>query len=103
LGKVNPKLLNSSEVLSNLRDLIVHLHRGNAEQSESILSDVATYLKGVMQSGADPGSPEMQRTQQTMFALDEVRTLLTQGDYGGAALSARDAAKEWKQQPAARE
>jgi hypothetical protein len=92
-------LLNSSDVLASIRDLIVHLHRGNAVQAESIVSDVARYLKTVMQSGADPTSLDMQRTQQTMFAIDEVRMLLAQRDFEGAATGARDAAKEWRQQP----
>jgi hypothetical protein len=94
-----PKLLNSTEVLTSIRDLIVHLHRGNTTRAESIVSDVAAYLKVVMQSGADPGSTEMQRTQQTMFAIDEVRLLLAQQDCDGAMAAARDAAKEWRQAP----
>jgi hypothetical protein len=100
VGKGEFKLLNSTDVLSSIRDLILHLHRNNASQAESIVSDVAGYLKGVMQSGADPGSVDMQRTQQTMFAIDEVRMLLSQKDFDGAAVAARDAAKEWRQQPA---
>ena len=92
-------MLSSTDVLVSIRDLIGHLHRGNAAQAESIASDVAGYLKGVMQSGADPASLDMQRTQQTMFAIDEVRTLLAQRDFEGAATGARDAAKEWRQQP----
>lgn len=90
------KPLNNSEVLANIRDLIVHLHRNNGPQAESIVTDVAAYLKEVIQSEADPQSPDMQRAQQTMFAVDEVRTLLSQGDFGGASTAARDAAKEWK-------
>ena len=93
----DPKLLNASELIANLRDLIVHLHRGNAAQSETLLTNVAAYLKQVMASGADPNSEEMLRTQQTQFAIDEVRLLLTDGDFEGAAAAARDAAKEWRQ------
>jgi len=100
-GKVNTKPLNSSDVIASLRDLIVHLHRGNGKQAESLVTDVAAYLKEVMLSGDDPGSLDMQRAQQTMFAVDEVRTLLSQEDYEGAATAARDAAKEWKQKPRA--
>ena len=94
--KGESKLLNSTDVLSSIRDLILHLHRNNAAQAELIVTDVAGYLKGVMQSGADPGSIDMLRTQQTMFAIDEVRMLLSQGDFDGAAVAARDAAKEWR-------
>jgi len=90
-------MLNASGVLPHLRDLIVHLHRGNAARAETIVSEVAVYLKDVMQSGGDPESFEMQRTRQTMFAIDEVKIQLAQQDYDGAAVSARDAAKEWRQ------
>ena len=96
-GKGERKLLNSSDVLASIRDLIVHLHRSNGPQAETIVTDVAAYLKEIMQSEADPGSPDMQRARQTMFAVDEVRTLLAQQDFGGASTAARDAAKEWKQ------
>src|SRR5438477_6817486 len=99
-AKGEPKLLNSTDVIASLRDLIVHLHRGNGTQAESIVTDVAACLKEVMLSGADPGSLDMQRTQQTMFAIDEVRILLSQRDFEGAAAAARDAAKEWRQKPA---
>ena len=97
MEKTEPNLLTSSEVLSNIRDLIVHLHRSNGAKAESIVTDVVAHLKQVMTSGADPASPEMLRAQQTMFAVDEVRTLLSQQDYTAAAVAARDAAKEWKQ------
>jgi hypothetical protein len=99
MGKGEPNLLNSSEVIASIRDLIIHLHRGNGPQAESIVTGVAGYLKEVMQSRADPGSLDMQRAQQTMFAMDEVRMLLSQRDYEGAATAARDAAKEWRSQP----
>jgi hypothetical protein len=88
--------VNSSDVTASMRDLIVHLHRGNGAQAESIVEDVAAFLKTTMLSGTDPASSNMQRAQQTMFALDEVRMLLEQRDFGGAAAAARDAQKEWK-------
>lgn len=34
-----------------------------------------------------------------MFALDEVRILLAEKDYVGAAGAARDARKEWSEDP----
>jgi hypothetical protein len=83
--------------MARIRDLVVHLHRGNAPQAESIVADVAGHLKEIILSGADPGNFEMKRAQQTMFAIDEVRMLLAQRDFDGAATAARDAAKEWKQ------
>jgi hypothetical protein len=78
------------------------LHRGNGPEAESIVADVAAHLKEMMQSGDDPASGDMQRAQQTMFAIDEVRMLLAQRDFEGAATAARDAAKEWRQQSASR-
>jgi hypothetical protein len=100
-GEGGPKLLNSSEVIASIRDLIVHLHRGNGAQADSLVTDLAAYLKGML-SGADPGDLDTQRAQQTMFAIDEVRMLLAQRDLEGAAAAARDAAKEWWQKPAPR-
>ncbi|SRR5216684_113551 len=100
LGKGKTKLLNPTDVIASLRDLIVYLHRGNGAQAESIVADVSACLNVVLKSGADPASADMLRTRQTMFAIDEVRLLLDQRDYEGAAVAARDAAKEWKHKPA---
>src|SRR6476646_3500041 len=90
---------SSTDLIASIRDLIVHLHRGNGAKAETIVTEVATYLREVMSSGDDPGSPDMQRAQQTMFAIDEVRTLMAQSEFEDAATAARDAAKEWKQKP----
>ena len=92
-------MVNSVDVIAGIRDLIVHLHRSNGAQAETIVVDVAAHLDAMILSGADPGSFEMQRAQQTMFALEEVRILLADRDFEGAASAARDAAKEWRQQP----
>lgn len=89
-----------AEVTAGIRDLIVHLHRGNGGQAESIVRDVAERLRELMQSDGDAGSFSVQRAQQTMFAIDEVRILMAEQDYEGAAEAARDAGKEWKQKPA---
>jgi hypothetical protein len=96
VSAVKGKLLTLPEVLASIRDLAVHLHRSNVPQAESIVADVSEYLKKIIKSGADPQNPDIQRAQQTMFAIDEVRTLLAQKDFDGAAAAARDAAKEWK-------
>jgi len=101
IAKGEPKLLNSSDMVASIRDLVVHLHRGNGEQAELVVTDVAGCLKEIMLSGADPESLDMQRAQQTMFAIDEVRMLLAQRDFEGAATAARDAAREWKHKPRA--
>jgi hypothetical protein len=92
---------DSSQVTTGIRDLIVHLHRGNTGQAESIVDDVSGRLKEIMLSGDDPASHPMQRAQQTLFAIDEVRIMLSQRDFNGAVDAARDAGKEWKEKPAA--
>lgn len=101
MGKGKPDLGNSPHVTAGIRDLIVHLHRGNGGQAESIVDDVAGRLKDIMLSGMDPGSAPMLRAQQTMFAIDEVKMFLAQRDFDGAVDAARDAGKEWKQRSAA--
>ena len=100
LRKLELKPLKPSEVIATIRDLIVYLHRGNVTQAEPIVANVAGYLNGILISGGDPETPEMQRAQQTMFAIDEVRTLLAQRYFDGAATAARDAANEWKHKAA---
>jgi hypothetical protein len=102
IDKGEPNLLNSLDVMASIRDLIVHLHRGNGPQAESIVTSIAGYLKETILSDTDPGCLDLQRAQQTMFAIDEVRVLLTQRDFDGAEVAARDAAKEWRQKPAPR-
>jgi hypothetical protein len=96
IKKDEVKLGNASEVMTGLRDLIVHLHRGNDKQAESIVTHVDVYLKELLHSGADAQSLDMRRAQQTSFAIDEVRALLEQRDFKGAATAAKDAAKEWR-------
>ena len=89
-----------AEVTAGIRDLIVHLHRGNSGLAASIVQDIAERLQEVMQSDEDTASFPVRRAQQTMFAIDEVRILMAEQDYNGAAEAARDAGKEWKQKPA---
>jgi len=101
VGKEITDLVNSSEVTASLRDLIVHLHRGNGGKAEVLVDDLSGRLNGIMLSGMDPESFLMQRAQQTMFAIDEVRSQLTEQDFNAAVDAARDAEKEWKQRPAA--
>ena len=87
--------MTSTDLLPSLRDLIVHLHRGNATQAETIVTRISGYLDGASPSAA---APELEKhVQQTKFAIDEVRILLTAGDFKGAAVAARDAVKEWQQ------
>jgi hypothetical protein len=95
-GTLHSKQLNSSDIIASIRDLIVSLHRSNGPQAEALVTEIARCLKEMMLSGADPATLEMQRAQQTMFAIDEVRMLLAQQDFEGATTAARDAGKEWR-------
>jgi hypothetical protein len=76
---------------------VVHLHRSNGAKAESIVADVAGYLNQIILAGKDADEVEFNRAQQTMFAIEEVRVMLKQTDYEGAAAAARDATKEWRQ------
>jgi hypothetical protein len=101
-GKGESKLMSSSDVIASIRDLTVHLHRGNGAQAESIVADVAGYLNEIIVSPSNAENPDVQRAQQTMFAIEEVRMLLSQRDFEGAATAARDAGKEWRSNPSPR-
>ena len=100
MGKEPVDLVNTSDITASIRDLAVNLHRGNDKQSESLVAYISGRLKDIMNSGSDPKSFPMQRAQQTMFAIDEVRLLLAERDFSGALDAARDAGKEWKPKPA---
>jgi hypothetical protein len=91
--------MTAADVIGSIRDLTVHLHRGNVPQAESIVTDVVGYLNEIILAPAATGNPDLERAQQTMFAIEEVRMLMSQRDYDGAATAARDAAKEWRSQP----
>ena len=95
--------MNLENVATTMRELIVQLHRGNGAQAQKMVDGITVVLKGILQSGGDPASFPLQRAQQTMFAIDEARILLTERDFGGAATAARDAVKEWTQKPVAEE
>jgi len=83
--------LNSSEVTANIRELIVHLERGNASRSEAIVADVSVFLNGLLKSKTDPPGAAMNRAQQAIFAIDEVRPQ----NFPSATAAARDARNEW--------
>jgi hypothetical protein len=92
--KGKAKLENPTDMIEGLRDLTVHIHRGNATQAGTIAADIAKRLQGMVGSGE-----ENKRAQQTLFAIQEVGILLGEGDMTGALTAARDAAKEWRLQP----
>jgi hypothetical protein len=89
--------LNPAEITSSLGDLIVYLHRGNGAKAESIVENVASQLKLMLNLQTVEEPDGQKRAQQTMFAIDEVKLLLAQRDFSGAAAAARDAAAEWRQ------
>ena len=94
--------MKSLDITASIQDLIVHLHRSNGARAETIAELIAGHLKANLLAGPDDGSPDRHRAQQTMFAMDEVRLLLAERDFGGATAAARDAVKEWKSQPVPR-
>ena len=97
-GEDKPKLVDPANVVANLRDLTVHLHRGNTTEATTIAAQAAEQLQEIILAGDEPGSFVIGRAQQTLFAIEEVRILLSQDDVNGALAAARDAAKEWRQQ-----
>ena len=92
-GESKPKLADAAIVVANLRDLTVHLHRGNAVEAKAIAAEATERLQEIILAGVEP---ELGRAQQTLFAIEEVRILLAQEDVNGALAAARDAAKEWR-------
>ena len=93
-GESKPKLADTANVVANLRDLTVHLHRGNTAEARTIVAQAAEQLQEIIVSGDEPGS--VGKAQQTLFAIEEVRILLAQDDVNGALAAARDATKEWR-------
>ena len=98
MSKITPEA-SSVPLRTSIGDLIIHLHRGNKGPAEALLNEVSGQLKTIMQAEVDPDGFPMRRAQQTMFAIDEVRTLLAQHDLGAALSAARDAGREWSQKP----
>ncbi len=90
------KVVDPASVAANLRDLTVHLHRGNAAEAKTIAALAAEQLQEIIQAGVEPEGVLIGRAQQTMFAIEEVRIMLSQDDVNGALAAARDAAKEWR-------
>lgn len=87
------KEVDLANVVANLRDLTVHLHRGNAAAATTIAAQAAEQLQEIIQLGEEPGTA---RAQQTLFAIEEVRIMLAQDDVNGALAASRDATKEWR-------
>ena len=94
--EVEPAHLESFDIRASLRDLLVYLHRGNAEQAREIVVRVSAYLED---ANANSSTSGFSRIEQTTFAIEEVRLLLAERDFKGAVAAARDAAKEWSHAP----
>lgn len=87
--------MNSVSLTSKIRDLAVLSHRRNLARARPLLYEIETHLRTLVQPDLLAIDPESRRAQQTLFALDEVRILLGQSDFGPAASAARDAVREW--------
>lgn len=90
-----PTGVKSSNLVANLRELAVLLRRGNTEAAEPILEKVASFLQTVIAAGPGASDGDYKRAEQTMFAIDDLRAMLSEGDFTAAAAGAMDAAKEW--------
>ena len=88
--------MQATEVTSRIRDLIVHLTRGNHSQAESIVDDLSLFLQGILKSRDDPETPQKRRAEQTFFAIEETRLMLAEQDFKAAIAAARDAVREWQ-------
>jgi hypothetical protein len=95
-GEGKSKPVDVANVVANLRDLTVHLHRGNATEAKKFAALAAEQLQEIV-SGDEPEGVLIARAQQTLFAIEEVRIMLSQDDLNGALAASRDAAKEWRQ------
>ena len=92
----DPKLTSKATIASNARELIVQLSRGNADPARTLALRLQADLNVILNSDLDAASPLRQQARQTMFAVEEVLTLLSQSDLRGGWEAARDAAKEWR-------
>ena len=90
------KIVDPATVTENLRDLTVQLHRGNSVAAKTIAAQAAEQLQEIIQAGVETEAALAGKAQQTMFALEEVRIMLSEDDVNGALAAARDAAKEWR-------
>lgn len=87
--------MNSANLTAKIRDLAVLAHRGNVFRANPLMDEIAVCLRTLIQPDSGATDPEANCAQQALFALEEVRTLLSQSDFGAAASAARDAAREW--------
>ena len=93
------KLTTSLAVAANIRELIVQLSRGNADAARSLAARVQGDLNMFLESDSQAASAVTDQAQQTMYAIEEVLTLVGQSNLRGACEAARDAGREWRVSP----
>lgn len=87
--------MDSFEVAANFREIAVLLRRGNIATAGPVLEQVAAHLRTSMQTAAGSSDADSKRAEQATFAIEEIRVLLSEGNFRGAAAAAAEAAKEW--------
>jgi hypothetical protein len=83
-----------SGIAAQTRELIVQLSRGNRDPARALAERVQTDLNVILSPDSD--SALKPQARQTLYAIEEVLTLMEQSDFRGAWEAARDAAKEWR-------
>ena len=83
-------------IATNTRELIVQLSRGNSKPAHALARRVQADLNIILTSDVEAAGDMKQQARQTMFAIEEVLSLVDQSDLRGAWEAARDAAKEWR-------
>ncbi len=86
----------TSTIADDTRELIVQLRRGNGDPARALAGRVQADLNVILSSDLEAASTLWLQAQQTMYAIEEVLTLIEQRDLPGACQSARDASKEWR-------
>lgn len=86
----------TSTTANNTRELVVHLSRGNSDLARTLATRVQADLDQILGSDLDTASILRRQAQQTLYAIEEVLTLIDQSDLRGAWEAARDASKEWR-------
>ena len=87
---------NPAQVANSIRDLIVHLTKGNGKQAGALVTEISQTLETMSSA---PGQLDGDRLQLTLSAIGEAKLLLAEKDLWGAASAAREAAKEWRTRP----
>lgn len=87
---------NPAQVSNSIRDLIVHLTKGNGKQAGVLVAEITQTLETLSLAEHAPAGD---RLQLTISAIGEAKLLMAEKDLWGAASAAREAAKEWRARP----